>query len=399
MPFLQSQRLVERAILFYALMFVALLTLSPMDFAWPARWYVVWWGDASDMPANVLFFMPVGYLFVLARDPAKPRPVWAATLLGLATSLCIEASQQFLPVRMTSLTDVVANSIGAAIGAWMCMRVRARLQRLFPGLLTFDHPLLNVVYLCLPLMGLASIDDHFHSSRTWMLLPLGLMGVIVITALWRYRLAGRRPASPLAVVLAVLAWFGAGASLASLMAPGIVVICATALLGSCLALLARDPRWAGNDGRFEHRVLARLWPCFLVYLAMLVVWRPGLGFSDFNAGILYPPVPFSRHLAIRLVEQAAALTLFGYMAAETLGRSPQPPYWKHRACALAGLACALAMEVGHGFVTNDQASVARGLLSAVGASFGVFLYVTRIDVVRMLRGASPLATASAASNK
>jgi hypothetical protein len=49
-------------------------------------------------------------------------------------------------------------------------------------------------------------------------------------------------------------------------------------------------------------------------------------------------------------------------------------------------------------LVNDQASVARGVLSALGAAFGVFLYVTRIDVVRMLRGPAPAGLARGASN-
>jgi hypothetical protein len=233
-----SQRRVERAILVYALMFVALLTLSPMDFTWPDHWYVVW-------------CVPVGYLFVLARDPGKTRPVAAAALFGLIASASIETTQQFVPLRVTSFTDVLANGSGATLGAWLCTLVRAQLERLFPDLLTIEHPLLNVVYLALPPMGLLSIDEHGHSPRTWMLLPLGLMGVITISGLWRYRLAGRKPGSPLTVVLAVLAWFLSGASLALLKAPGIVAICTLAVLGSCLALLARDPRWVGKRRTFR----------------------------------------------------------------------------------------------------------------------------------------------------
>ncbi len=393
MPFTHSPRLVERAILLYALMFVAVLTLSPMNFTWPAHWYVVWLGDWPDVPANVLFFVPVGYLFVLARDPAKTHPVFAALLFGIAASVCIETSQQFVPARTTSLTDVLANGSGAVVGAWLCTRVRSHLARLFPDVLTIDHPLLNVVYLSLPPMGLLSIDEERHAPGTWMLLPLGLMGVITITGLWRYRLAGRKPGTPLTVVLVVLAWFLSGASLAVLITPGTVLICTVAVLGSCVALLARDPRWVGRDGRFEHRVLARLWPCMLAYLAMLVLWRPGLGFSEFHAGLLYPPIPFSRHLAVRVAEQAAALTLFGYLVAETLGRSSRPPPWTHRVSVLAGIACAVTLEICHGFLINDQASLVRGVLSALAASFGVFLYITRINVVRMLRGAAPVSSA------
>ena len=388
MSLLNHERLVERAVLIYALVFVAVLTLSPMEFAWPTVWRVAWWSDWHDVPANILFFMPVGYLFVLARAPDKGRPVLTAALFGTLVSACVETSQLFIAVRQTSLTDLLGNGLGATLGGWLCTVVRAHLERVFPDLLTLDHPLLNVVYLSLPLMGLASIDEYGHSPRTWLLLPLGLMGVITISGLWRYRLAGRKPGSPLTVVFAVLAWFLSGASLASLQAPGIVAICTVAILCSTLALLARDPRWVGEDGRFEQRVLVRLWPCLLVYLVMLVFWRPSLGFSAFHAGLWYPPMPFSRHLAVRVAEQAAALTLFGYLAAETMGRDPRSTRWVYAGCVLAGTMCALVLELGHGFLVRDQASLARGILTVLGSGFGVFLFAIRINVVRMLRGDS-----------
>ena len=385
---LNSERLVERAVLIYGLMFVIVLTLSPMDFAWPRDWRVMGWSDWRDVPVNTLFFVPVGYLLVLALAPDRRRPVWAAAVFGTLLSLCLETGQLFVAVRVTSLTDVLANGLGATLGGWLCTVVRDRLRHLFPDLLTLDHPLLNIVYLIVPLMGLASIDEHGHSPRTWFLLPLGLMGVITITGLWRYRLAGRKPAPPLTVVLAVLAWFLSGASLASLQAPDIVAVCAIAILFSTLALLARDPRWVGADGRFERRVLVRLWPCLLVYLAMLVLWRPGLGFTSFHAGLWYPPMPFSRHLAVRVAEQAGALTLFGYLAAETMGRDSRSPLRFYGGCLLTGAVCVVVLEVGRGFLVTDHASLARGLLAVIGAGFGVFLYAARINVVRMLRGDS-----------
>ncbi len=386
MSLLNSERLVERAILAYGLMFVVVLTLSPMDFAWPEVWRIAWWSDWPDVPANILFFMPIGFLYVLARAPDKGGAVRAAALFGAVVSAMLETSQLFIEVRQTALTDVMANGLGACLGAWLCTVVRAHLHRVFPDLLTLEHPLLNVVYLCLPLMGLLSIDQHSHTPRTWMLLPLGLLGVITISGLWRYRLAQRKPAPAVTVVLAVLAWFLSGASLASLKAPGIVAICAFAILGCTLALLIRDPRWVGTDGRFERRVLARLWPCLLVYLAMLVLWRPNLGFSGFHVGLWYPPGHFGRHLAVRVAEQVAALTLFGYLAAETRGRASGSPWRVYGGCVLAGVICVLVMELGRGFLVRDHASLGRGVLAVIGAGFGVFLYVAQINVVRMLRG-------------
>lgn len=386
MKIFSHARVVERAVLAYALVFVVVLTLSPMEFAWPQTWAVAWWSDWDDLPANVLFFMPVGYLFVLARTPGRRHAVLSAALFGAALSATLETCQLFVPVRLTSLTDLLGNALGATLGAWLCAVVRARLRRALPDVLTLDHPLLNTVYLSLPLMGLASVDADPHALRTWLLLPLGLMGAITICGLWRYQLASRSDAPWPSVVLAVLLWFGSGASLSLLTAPGIVVGCALLVVMLSLALLARDPRWVDGNGRFERRVLVRIWPCFGLYLLMLVWWPPSVEFVPFHAGLWYPALPFSRHMALRVAEQAAALTVFGYLFAESLGRGRHAPSLVLTVCLLAGAMCALLLEVACGFQPNDQASLVRGVLATLGAGFGVFLYSARIDVVKILRG-------------
>ena len=76
-----------------------------------------------------------------------------------------------------------------------------------------------------------------------------------------------------------------------------------------------------------------------------------------------------------------------------VGRSRRAPNRVLAACLLAGAVCALLLEVGRGFLANDQASLARGALATLGAGFGVFLYGARINVVQILRGEPAVAPA------
>jgi hypothetical protein len=70
------------------------------------------WALAGDGPLNVLLFVPLGlFLGVLLR-----RPVTAA-VAATALSLGIECYQAALTTRVGSLADVVANAVGAGIGA------------------------------------------------------------------------------------------------------------------------------------------------------------------------------------------------------------------------------------------------------------------------------------------
>ena len=65
--------------------------------------------------ANIVLFVPVG-LFVMIM--AGRRGWWLAVLAGFAASCTIELGQLiFLPDRFATLADVLANTVGAAVGA------------------------------------------------------------------------------------------------------------------------------------------------------------------------------------------------------------------------------------------------------------------------------------------
>lgn len=65
--------------------------------------------------ANVVYFVPLGLLVVLL---AGARWWWAAIAAGLVVSTCIETGQAlFLPARTATIDDVVANGVGALLGA------------------------------------------------------------------------------------------------------------------------------------------------------------------------------------------------------------------------------------------------------------------------------------------
>ncbi|PZE73245.1 VanZ family protein [Curtobacterium sp. MCPF17_018] len=70
---------------------------------------------AVESLANVVYFVPLGLLVVLL---AGARWWWAAIAAGLVVSACIETGQAlFLPARTATVDDVVANGVGAVLGA------------------------------------------------------------------------------------------------------------------------------------------------------------------------------------------------------------------------------------------------------------------------------------------
>lgn len=79
---------------------------------WMTRSY---WLDAA---INIAGFVPFGFFFALrfSLAPTMRSPRLMALLFGVAVSLAIETLQYFLPTRDSSMTDLVNNSIGTAIG-------------------------------------------------------------------------------------------------------------------------------------------------------------------------------------------------------------------------------------------------------------------------------------------
>ncbi|WP_146243291.1 VanZ family protein [Curtobacterium sp. MCBD17_021] len=75
-----------------------------------------WFGyELFESLANVAFFVPLGLLVVLL---AGARWWWAGAAAGLLVSAAIETGQAlFLPARVATIDDVVANTMGAVVGA------------------------------------------------------------------------------------------------------------------------------------------------------------------------------------------------------------------------------------------------------------------------------------------
>jgi len=72
-----------------------------------------------DLVVNVLAYVPLGALTVLALYPRQRGLLAAAsaTALGIALSAGVEALQTFLPSRVASNVDILTNGIGTLLGA------------------------------------------------------------------------------------------------------------------------------------------------------------------------------------------------------------------------------------------------------------------------------------------
>ncbi|MCD7822218.1 MAG: VanZ family protein [Clostridiales bacterium] len=134
--FLRKKRLVNALFAVYLLLVLRLTVFRP-DF-WPlhlfqgsvgaepwsyypayiqqGRWNALLRDFLWNYPGNIIGFLPLGGWMVW-RDCRCP--LWKAAAVGLALSVTIEASQYVFSVGITSVSDLMTNTLGAWLGGWM----------------------------------------------------------------------------------------------------------------------------------------------------------------------------------------------------------------------------------------------------------------------------------------
>lgn len=85
----------------------------------PWKEFAPTWDYVSDLIRNILGFVPFGFAVCgyFSLGGRKPQALLMAVVLGAITSLAIEVAQAFIPQRESGLTDVLTNTLGAALGA------------------------------------------------------------------------------------------------------------------------------------------------------------------------------------------------------------------------------------------------------------------------------------------
>lgn len=80
--------------------------------------------QVADNMLNLFGFIPFG--MILAMTLHKPRSLWALGTLCCAMSLSIEAGQLFLAPRTPSMEDLLLNTLGGTLGAWLGLKLDIR---------------------------------------------------------------------------------------------------------------------------------------------------------------------------------------------------------------------------------------------------------------------------------
>ena len=73
--------------------------------------------------ANILAFIPVGYLTVRSLSPSARRPFLLASFLAFCSSAGIEIYQLFCHDRVPSITDILMNITGTGVGVSLALAI------------------------------------------------------------------------------------------------------------------------------------------------------------------------------------------------------------------------------------------------------------------------------------
>ena len=120
-------------LVFWLLSVLVVISLPWSKFDGIPHWDAIQWLPFTDFgthptelvefAANILAFMPVGYLLVRSLPLGVGHPLLLATALGFCSSALVESYQLFCNDRVPSSTDLLTNTGGTVFGAWVALRV------------------------------------------------------------------------------------------------------------------------------------------------------------------------------------------------------------------------------------------------------------------------------------
>lgn len=378
------------ALLAYLAVVTAVVTLLPFEFAVPVQPRVMLSGGVVDVVANVVLFVPLGFLYAVSRAD-QPTRASRIFLAGLATSAILETLQLFEASRYAAISDVLANGTGAYLGAVVQRRLARRISMdaRTVGKLSLELPVMGLVYLLVPLLWLDGLAGTGSSTSIWPLLALGLFGASLLAAVQRHHFGPNRLLSRGMMAAAASLWFLVGAFPGLAPRASIVLVVMLAAVG--VFVWARSADRSGTrsiNRRFESKALTEAAPFYVAYLLLLVApvagatetsWTMSVGFAA-AMGI------WAAGSVLHVVELVAAFTLLGYMLAEFRGR--RESRFRAGVGYIAGWAggAAVVCEALEGFHPDGSASLARLTLLVLAALYGAWLYHLQRAHVRRLLG-------------
>ena len=383
----QEQSTFGYALLLYIVIVVVLITLIPFEFRIPDKIQFSWATYAEDFFANIILFLPVGFIFRLSRRTNQDRFCINALIFGTLLSVAIEFAQLFVHGRYTSIIDVITNGSGAWLGGLIFVFLKRTLKEERTGRLSaLELPLMNLVYLLIPLMWLTGLSAGPEILRWWLMVLLGLFGGGVLFLIYIYRLRGRGTVGPNKLSCFAMGWFYIGALPMFTKYP-LRVIVFGAVLGAVSQLLARVLK-AGDrtERRFELPTLKRLVPLYLIYLLLVATWPTTVPLNEWQVFIDFKALTSGERIVFtfRFVELIAAFTLLGYMIAEMRGRKNESAGKTFAWVLITALVASVIIIMLKGLPASISFSLIETGLASAASLCGAVIYRLQLSSIRNL---------------
>lgn len=374
-------------LLLYFLGIITVITLAPFHFAVPRRFDVMTTGNWFDVIANVLLFLPLGFLYPLTRPAEREPSVVHVAVLGLILSGAIETTQLFEPDRFTSVIDLATNATGAGLGALFLAAVmaRIRLNAQLVGRLSLEIPLMGLIYLLVPLLLVVSFSVATEPMRLIALVPLGLLGARLISSVQQYHFAPSGLVGSRTIAAVAAGWMIVGTFPVILRNPGV---------GTALVVLVALTTWFESsrvapaetgERRFEAEALRGAVPYIATYFVVMIFLPLALAPSGwhFALGLTGAGNDIDRQ-QFQLLEPVASLTVLGYLIAEARGRREQALRSSGGRVAIECGLMAMAIEASRGFQQDMGASGAQLALTVAAGVLGAGIYHSQREHVRWI---------------
>ena len=92
-----------------------------------------WFGPLFDYLGNMAFFVPVGVLLFILLEHRR-RAIGLVVVVGALTSVAVETLQYVFALGHSDVSDLLFNTLGALVGAWIARLAGRRLYPLWIGL-------------------------------------------------------------------------------------------------------------------------------------------------------------------------------------------------------------------------------------------------------------------------
>jgi glycopeptide antibiotics resistance protein len=370
------------ALLIYMSGMVLLVTLIPFQFRAVESIVFHWRINPSDLVMNVFLFLPLGFLYSLSRGKESGDFCIPELGFGIVLSLMIEIFQAHIPGRFTSGYDVVANGSGAWLGAKLLdyFRMRMETDRLVL-VFALEIPLMNLIYLLVPLFWLSGISSVGEPARLWLILLLGIFGSGLLGAIYINRLK-KSGLSVKGYIFYATGWFVISTIPAAINFPVQTVSIWIMIFIMILMTALFAKRKKRRSRRFELPTLKKLLPLYLLYIFLITLWPTTPGMYDLQAGY----IETSDRIATvaRFVDFIGAFTLLGYMITEMRGRKRETLFKNIALLIVIFLSWLVLHVIVRGGSTFHVLDVAVAFLIVAASFYGSMIYRLQLAAIQRL---------------